>query len=247
MAQTIDDITNMNGLHKSVYGDRLEKAIPSFAKATKAIPWDSEKEVGKEFKFPVILVAEGGISRSEPEDTGFDLQPAISGVVKEASLKPYAHCGRAKIAYSAAFQGGAGNEVSKRAYASATGTVIQNLMESQGREVELDILGYGRAGLGVVDGLPIGNVITFTDASWNAGAWPGKLGHKLEVFSSAAEASTKRTGLGSDTLGVGYYTITAIDISAKTVTVDDDQNIADGDIVYMRMMKSATVYRPWLA
>lgn len=238
----INTIATMNGLHKSVFGDRLEKAVPKFAKATKAISWDKEKEVGKEFKFPVILVSEGGISRSEPEDSGFDLQPPIAGVIREASLKPYAHCGRAKIAYSSAFQAGASDEVSKRAYATAAGTVIQNLLDSQMRECELDILGYGRDGVGEVASA-VANVITFTDDSWNAGAWPGKLGHKIEAFSSRAETSTKRTGLGSDSLGTGYYVITAIDIANKAITVDDDQNIVAGDFVYMRMMKSATVYK----
>lgn len=242
MPQTIDDIAALNGLHKSVFGDRLEKAIPMFAKATKAISWDSDKEVGKEYKFPVILVSEGGISRSEPEDSGFDLQPAINGIIREASLKPYAHVGRAKIAYSAAFQAGASNENSKKAYASATGVVIQNLMDSQAREIELDILGYGRDGIGEV-AVNAANVITFTDASWAAGAWPGRLGHKLEFFSAQAETSTKRAGAGSDSLGTGYYTITAIDIANKQITLDDSTNIVAGDHAYTRMMKSATLYK----
>lgn len=232
----------LDGLHKTVFGDKVERLIPSWAKFQTACPFSERYRTGKLLEIPVILAAEGGITCAEPEEGPFSIQPPIAGQIKPSQVKPYSHCSRSAISYDTAFNAGPSDENSKQAYENAAGLIVQNLMESQRRQNEGEFLGYGRDGWGRVASIAT-NVLTITDANWAAARWVGKVGHKIEVFSTNVAAGTKRAGAGSDTLGTGYYTITAVDVANKKITVDDATNIVANDYIYCRTQKTATVFK----
>jgi hypothetical protein len=44
-------------------------------------------------------------------------------------------------------------------------------------------------------------------------------------------------------VGTGFYTISSIDLDAGTITVDDDQNVADNDVVFFRSQRTTSAFK----
>lgn len=56
-----NDISTLNGFHKSVYGDELTELVPEGVKLSKMIPFvKPNKRMGLEYKNPVSLQLEHG-------------------------------------------------------------------------------------------------------------------------------------------------------------------------------------------
>jgi hypothetical protein len=184
---------------------------------------------------PVQVAHEQGVTYATSEAGPFALNAAVAGQTKPANVKSYQHVLRSAIAYDAAFQGEGGPE----AFENSTGVVVRSMAESIRKRIECNLLGYGRSG--VLLSAVVGSTlkITIADAHWAPGMWIGAEGALLDVFSSAAETSTKRTYAGAGT----SFTITAVDFVNKTLTLDNVTNITGTDYIYFYGEKTATAYK----
>lgn len=140
----------------------------------------------------------------ESSDAGaFQLQDAVAGAVKQASIKGNQIVLRSAMSYESIFR----SQGSEQAFQETTKYVIQNMMDSLYKKLEVELL-YGQDGLGVVDSSPAPTATLFkiTDAEFAAGIWSGSRKMKIDIYNGA-------------TL-VGSGTIKKADLSAKTLELE---------------------------
>lgn len=215
MAQYID-FTTYEGLFLHKYEEKLVRTIPAFADCQRAIPFVDRHRIGDEYRIPLALQLEAGITWAKQSDGAFSLEAPIAGIVKQASVQGSQMCIRSAVAYVAAFAG----ESPDQAFESTTGSTVKNAWEAMRRFLEIDIL-YGQddEGLGVIGAIAgaamdpgPGNVpansIQITEASWGSGLWVE--GATCQVYSS--NHATHRNSANP--------VITAIDLDNRVITFD---------------------------
>lgn len=240
---TNNTIAVLDGLYKDVYGPNgVEQVIPDHLFVQQVIPYTERGKLGSEFVKPVCLQLEHGVTSAAPEAGAFDIIAPIAGQLKPSKVKAYQKVLRSRISYDAAFQApGSGQQ----AFANATDELFKSMNSSIRHRIEIDIFGYGRDGLGIVESTS-SNVITITAASHSAGVWEQAVGAHLAAFdTNAISGATMRSlanGSGTDT----YCVVQSVDSANRQITVDDDTNIAAGDYLYFRSDRTATAYNTML-
>ena len=203
MSGTANTLDNLNGLYKKVYDGKLENLIPDGVKLLNAIKFvRKEKRPGSDYNQSVILGMEHGVSFAEPDEGAFALNPPISGVIKQASIKGYQMVLRSAMAFDTMF---AADSAGERAFEEATKYIFQAMMDSMSKKLEIRLF-YGQSGLASV-GSVAGNVITITTGQWAPGIWGGAENMRLEIFDVAGNLR-------------GDCKVTTVDFDNKTVTVD---------------------------
>jgi hypothetical protein len=232
MADAPNTISTLNGLFKVVYADRLEDLVPDFAILQKRVAFSSsEKELGQMYAQPVNLAHESGFTYTGEAGTVGSLNDAKAGVMKEAQVKGSELILRAQLAYkvlSSASKGG------QKAFKKATAWKIEDMNNSMRKRLEIAML-YGQSGVGRVSGAPSANVITISEATWAGGIWAGAEGSVLQAFDGVTGSDTEHN-TSTD------LTITAVDSDARTITVTNDGNVADGDYLFFYGARSASAF-----
>ena len=204
--------STLTGLFKEVYGDDIKNLIPETSKLTKMFPFvEKEKQEGNKYHQPVIVSAEQGATYAAASAGAFALNDHIASTLQDAQVEGSQILLRAAIGYDAAAKAAKG----KKAFADATELLVENLLESHTKRLELSIL-YGRSGLGLgdssVNASATSTVITFTTASWASGIWSGLENAVLNFYNNPADTLVSS---GAD----ANFTITAVSVSARTITV----------------------------
>jgi hypothetical protein len=199
---TANTLDNLNGLYKKVYDGKLENLIPDGVKLLNAIKFvRKEKRPGADYNQSVILGMEHGVSFAEPDEGAFALNPPISGVIKQASIRGYQMVLRSAMAFDAMF---AADSAGERAFEEATKYIFQAMMDSMSKKLEIRLF-HGQSGLASVASAS-GNVITITVGEWAPGIWGGAENMRIEAYNGASL--------------LGDCKVTAVDFDNKTITVD---------------------------
>lgn len=187
---------------KKVYGD-LENIIPVGKKVAEMISFVSKQKTGESFNLAVILGLEHGVTYEGSDAGAFELQAAVAGAVKQASIKGNQIVLRSAMSYESIFR----SQGSEQAFQETTKYVIQNMMDSLYKKLEVELL-YGQDGLGILDSSPAPTATLFkiTDAEFASGIWSGSKGMKIDVYNGV-------------TL-VGTGTIKKADLNNKTIELD---------------------------
>lgn len=93
-----------------------------------------------------------------------------------------------------------------KAFMDATKFLVANMLRSMAKKLEIEML-YGQVGYGVVASTST-NTITITTAEWAPGIWAGAEGMPVEIRDTSGATSR------------GEATVTAVDMDARTVTVN---------------------------
>jgi hypothetical protein len=179
------DSAKLSGLFKEVYIDSgIENLVPEASKLTKRIPFVSaNQETGNKFHMPVIVSGEAGITMALNSDGGFELNSPVSMQMQDAQVEGSQFLLRSTLSYEAAAR--ASN--SKKAFEKATSLLVENMMESATKRIEVLTL-YGQDNLGVCSASS--NVsatqtrVTITPATWASGIWCGSENTELNFYSS---------------------------------------------------------------
>lgn len=207
----------------------LVEAIPTWALVQERFPFSAAEATGEFYVFGVVLQRENGFSYapSSGSSTLVTMNAAIAGYVGQAKVEGYAIYLRSRLDYAAAAKA---SSRGKKAFAQAYAAVLKNMKESHQFRLEMSLL-YGRDGIGVVDANDTG-ALTITDASWASGTWAGLKDAVLEAF-TGVEASVSQ----HDT----NLTVSAVDISAKEVTVTGTSTaVVQGDVLYFKGARTTT-------
>jgi hypothetical protein len=209
-------LTTLDGFYKRIYGDSLTKLIPDNAKILKKLPFERRKKLGDEFHIDVALQNEQGFTYNT-DGSAFALNGAIPMATKPAKVKGTEILLQSRMSYKAA----SAATSSKEAFAEATTTMFENMMDSASDRLEISLL-YGRAEKGKINSTTaIGGSTTtcyvnLVGSSWSVGMWSAKTDAKLTLYTSAGVL------IGSE----GGYTIKGVDIANKRLLV----SASSGDI-----------------
>ena len=207
MSGTANTLENLNGLYKKVYDGKLENLIPDGSKLLNAIKFvRKEKRPGADYNQSVILGMEHGVSFAEPDEGAFALNPPISGVIKQASIKGYQMVLRSAIAFDTMFSADSSGE---RAFEESTKYLFQAMMDSMSKKLEIRLF-YGQVGLATIQA-PSGNTLPISVGQWAPGIWGGAENMKLEIYENVAgEPGALR----------GDCKVVSVDFDNKSITVD---------------------------
>jgi hypothetical protein len=227
--------TQLAGDFKNLYKDSgLINAIPSWMIVQDRFPFQEAEATGQYYVFGVTLQQENGFTYAPSSGSSsgvVTLNASVAGYVGQAQVEGYAIYLRSRLSYDAAAKA---SRAGKKAFAQAYGAVLKNMKESHQFRLELSLL-YGRDGLGVVDTNTSGALV-LTAASWATGIWGSGLKDAiLEAFTGTGDSVTQHNG---------DLTISAIDISAKTVTVTGTSAaVVQDDVLYFKGARTATAFK----
>jgi hypothetical protein len=203
--------TTLNGLFKEVYAPSLEFLMPEGLKLQKRITFvPKDRMPGNSYHQPVVLQHEHGFTYAAAGTDAFNLNSAVSGQIKDATILGTQMLLVSVLGYEAAHRASTGG---KRAFVQATQYMVENMWLSAKKRLEIDLF-YGQTGLGTLAGAVAGGVMTITAADFAPGVWAGMEGAKVEVFDTTL-ATQRATGGGATT-----GTVLAVDLDARTVTLD---------------------------
>lgn len=194
----------LNGLFKETYADKLENLIPEGLKLYKMIDFmPKEKAPGNLYHQPVILGHEHGVTFASSDDDAFNLNAPVAGQIKDAQVRGNPVVLRSVLGYTAASRAAQGGA---KAFMDATKFLVANMLRSITKKLEIELL-YGQIGYASVASIAA-NVITITTSEFAPGIWAGAENMPIEIR-DVTGASVR-----------GSATVTSVDLSARTVTVD---------------------------
>ena len=202
-------VSTLSGLFKEVYAEKLSNLIPDGVKLIKMVPFiQSDKEIGNLYHQPVQLSHEHGVTYAGPNSSAFTLMAPIAAVLQDGQVAGSQMLLRSAMSYEAAAR--ASND--KKAFVKATQLMVQNMMNSISKRVEIAVL-YGQSGLGVSASsanVGVGSTrVTFATASWAPGIWAGSESAALVAY----DAANARIN-ASDVAG---FTVSSVSLSGRTV------------------------------
>ena len=222
MASTnANDLTTLDGLFKMTYADRMEHLIPEGTKLMATIPFiPRDKQNGLFYNQPVVLGLEHGVTFADDTEGAFALIGAISGQIKNATVRGYQLVLQSVLSYSAASRAAGGEP---KAFEDATKFLVGNMLTSVANKLEIELL-YGQTEYGVVSGTP--TIIGVNDpvfpsptlvgfytvpmlaAEWASGIWSGAEGMPIDIYNAAGT-----------TLRASRF-VKAVSLDAKALAVD---------------------------
>lgn len=156
----------LTGMFKIIYGDRLESYLPNVVQLQKEVGFETAKQLGKTFNFPVLVGTEQGVTFGQGDADAIELNKSVSMASLEASVNGSSVISQGKIGYLAANKA----RTSKQAFENTVGLKVKELTATTRKAVEVSLWAGGTS-LGDV-GASAGNVT----AVGNAGAlWSGTI------------------------------------------------------------------------
>lgn len=204
--------TTLDGLFKRVYGDMVNP-IPEVAIIQKKVKFKETERIGKQYEFPVILSNEAGVTYLAAGDGVTTLNDSIAAVLKNAQIDANQIIIRGQMDYEAAAKATG----SEKAFKNASELLVQNLMETGSRRLEMAFL-YGQSaqGLGVaesaVNASATSTVLQMSAASWAPGVWAGAENALVNFYQVNNDAQISS---GTD----GVFTISVVNFADKKITV----------------------------
>lgn len=202
-------VSTANGLFKTVYGNKLIKAVPDFAVLQKLVSFaKQDKEIGAYFEQPVSLSHEAGFSYLGESGGVSALNAAVNAVIKPAQVYGSELVLRTQLSNLFITRASSKGE---KAFEKATSFKVFDMNNSMRKRLEIAML-YGRSGVGTVESVTDlgGNSgeIVITAATWAGGIWAGAEGAKIDSFTT----TTKNNGSGA-------LTITKVTSDSRKLTV----------------------------
>jgi hypothetical protein len=212
---------SLDGLFKDVYGESgLESLVPDFSILTKMITFSTAKRTGRDYVISVKLTNEHGFTYGAGLQT---LQAIESAAVDDAKVRGSSMTLRTGFSYDAA----ANMVTSKGSFESATKFKFRTMMEAATTRLELQML-YGGSGLGITPATQSSSVVNTQDVviaidadKWAAGIWAASENGFVSLYETGTSTANTELGVGGV---VNKFKIVSVDNSAKTITVETQQN-----------------------
>jgi hypothetical protein len=231
-------------LFKKVYGQLNDNILPETQPLQKALPFAEKQRTGESYVEGVVLTNEVGITMSASGEL-FELNPAVAGVVKQATVNPYVMVLPSVLPWSMASR----SNGSEQAFYNATKFLVKNNLRSHARFREnvylygqsdalLGYVSYATAtyrGASFVNGtgtltLPDNSTVTFTNGinaasklillapgQFASGFWVSMEGVKVNQVDSSGNvvASGKLVSVQND---LGYIGVDFTPVAASSLT-----------------------------
>jgi hypothetical protein len=166
------------------------------------------------FHQPVVLGLEHGVTFAGPDEGAFTLNAAIAGAMKDASIRGNQMVLRSVLPYVSA----ARSMNSKGAFQEATKFLVQNMMRSMAKKLEIELL-YGQTEYAVI-GAVATTVITISTSEWAPGIWAGAEGMIIEIRNAAGGTSRGEFTIVSVSMDLRQLTLSADAAAAGAIATD---------------------------
>ena len=182
---------NLDGMYKQVYADGIEKLIPECSIITKAVPFRESEKLGDKYHQPVLLTGEQGVTVAKSGSGKIRLNGSVAASMKDAQIEGSTYYIRGQLSYDAAARAVG----SKKSFAKATDLLVENMVESLTKRLEIAFL-YGQSGLGKVDSVKIEaanpNIasVVIQSLTWTAGIWGGLENTEFDVYDGSNKINT---------------------------------------------------------
>lgn len=207
---TANKLSTLNGLFKETYGDSLKELIPDGVKLLNKIKFMSkDKQPGNLYHQPVILGMEHGVTFASSDEDAFNLNPAVSGVIKDATIKGNPVVMRSLLGYVAAGRAAQGD---KQSFKDATKFLVANMLRSMAKKLEIQML-YGQASYGTISAVA-SDVLTIATPEWAPGIWAGAEGMPIEIRSFEAAGDTPGASVSR-----GEAVVQSVNLETREVTL----------------------------
>jgi hypothetical protein len=218
---TTNGFSQLDGLFKQVYADKIENLVPSGVKLYKLIKFAESEKLGNMFNQPVILGHEHGFTYGGSSGDTFLLNEAVAAAQKNAQVQGFEMVLRSYVSIGAVSRS-LGAKNSSAAFIDATKLRVESMYQSFMKRLEIQLF-HGQMGLGsIASGGVTGNTITLNTYDWAPGIWIGSENCPLEIRDS------------SNVLR-GFCTVSSVSLTARTVTVDAlPAGTAATDIVWFK-------------
>lgn len=223
-------MSTMTGNFLEVYGPTLQSFVPEFNKLKKAITFSKEDMVGNKYHQPFWTSLEHGVAYAGANAGAFDLATAVAAEMVDAQVEPAQIVLCSSMDYETAFRAANGG---KKAFVDATKGMVENMMKSVSKRLELDLL-RGRMGLGKVSSNSSGTLSIYP-ATWSTALWGGLRNCVIEAFDSQSATANQYNG---------DLTITSVDPANMTVTVTGTNSaVVDGAYLYFKGARTTTAHK----
>ncbi len=228
-------------LFKKVYGGMTDLQ-PGDYPLQKMLPFSEKQRVGDSYIEAAVLTAENGITFGGTGTDAFDINPAIAGAVRQATVSPYTSILGSVVPWGLLSRSAGGGEV---AFYDGTKHIVRNHLKSHGKFLEImRMYGQADAGLGYVsyatatyrgvsftNGGGALNGITFTagvntttknillaPGQFAAGIWVGSEGVVVNQVATASGLVVASGKLVSVNSAYGYLTVDFTPVAATSTT-----------------------------
>lgn len=213
MSAVPNTTSTLDGLFKIVYGEGPVKVVPEVAVIQKKVKFSSAERIGKSYNFPVILTNEAGVTYLAAGAGVSTLNDAIAATLKEASVDANQIIIRGQMDYEAAAKAVA----SQAAFKNASELLVENLMETGARRLEIAFLyGQSSTGLGTADSSVNSDttttVVLMLASGWAPGIWAGAEGALINFYAVSNDALISS---GADAV----FTVKSVDFSTRKLTI----------------------------
>ena len=181
--------TDLDGLFKKIYAPKLQNLIPESAILVKDVPFvEKSKQNGESYNQPVVLTQEQGVTFAASDAGAFTLNASIPMTTKNALVVGSQILLRGSMSYEVAAKA----NTSTKAFVDATSLMVQNMLESMTRKVEIISL-YGQSGIAATTAVAAaGSTGTFTVGigDWAIGIWAGSEKMQIDLFTGTTLINT---------------------------------------------------------
>lgn len=203
--------STLDGLFKVVYGEGPVNAVPEVSIIQQEVKFQSADKIGKSYNFPVILSNEAGVTYLAAGSGVTTLNAAIAAQLKECTVDANQIIIRGQMDYEAAAKA----VKSKESFKNASELLVENLMETGSRRLEMAFL-YGRSatGLGTADSSVNASstttTVTMLAATWAPGIWSGTENGVVNFY-KVSDDSLVSSGANAD------FVITSMNHANRTI------------------------------
>lgn len=213
MATIYDYNTTLNANFKNVYADTIENLIPEYNHCLRDIKFvPAEKQQGGLYVQPVQLSYAHGMTYAS-SGTVPALNAAVTATYKQAQVEGFQTILREQISYDVAARAAS----NQHAFFDATEVIVRGMRLAHTQKLEAEML-YGQNNWGVVNGAPVGNVLTLLTGEFAAGLWVGSEGMPIDIYTAAGAF-------------VKTVEVVSVNLDARTLTVSNAVGINDTDVL----------------
>ena len=239
--------SNADGYFKEIYADNLENLVPEHSVIAQAIPFKEQEKLGDSYHMPVRVKRSQGVTfaGSGTGYTAFNLNDAISGVMKDTSISGSTYVGRETIAYKAVISA---TSKGKQAFGNIFDESVKDVLETASFYRELALL-YGGGSIGEFSMGGTGLLekdMTLTAASSSIGIWAQMEGGFIDVWNKGADglpSTTMRNFISgtAETIEVTKASVASatgiVTLSLKASSTTAMDLIENGDLIVPRGAK----------
>lgn len=200
----------LSGLYKEVYADTIYSLIPDIAKLAKSVPFQKKKKIGKKYHQPVVVTAEQGFTYSN-QRTAFALNPSVSMSTQDAEVDGSQIAVEYTISQEAAIRSMGSGNGDKAAFREATQLQYENVMESFGKRLEIELFYAGTplaTAASKTNTSATKTTYVIPEADWAAGIWAGMENAFFHMYDGASLISS-----GTD----AEFQLTKVDLETRSL------------------------------